>query len=173
MGLSFSLKRDDVSPALTRMALAARNPQAVMRSMGTTFKSITEGNFSSLGMEYRPAPWPAKRDGAPSILQKSTTMVKAFQLEVGDKSATVSNPMIYASIHQFGGVIHAKDGGYLRFKWGPGAGDWATVVSVTIPARPFFPVDTSGKLTLKAEEKIRRAGERALARQAGVEGEAH
>jgi phage gpG-like protein len=163
--VTFTLTRNDVSPKLAGMAQAAKHPEKIFRAMGTTFKSITEGTFNSVGEEYRPKPWAPKRDGSPSILQKSTTLAKAFHLAVSERGATVSNPMIYAAIHQFGGTIHAKNGGYLKFKWGKGAHDWAVVDSVKIPARPFFPVDETGRLTAKAEEKIRRAGERALARE--------
>jgi hypothetical protein len=43
--------------------------------------------------------------------------------------------VVYGPIHEFGGVIKAKDpAGYLRFQTKDGA--WHTVKSVTIPARP-------------------------------------
>ena len=161
----FRLKRDDISPAITRMIQTARHPRPVLRAMGTTFKSITEGTFNSAGADMRPIPWKPKRDGSPSNLQLSTTMSKSFQLAVTDTTATVSNPMPYAGIHQFGRTIKAKIGPYLKFNWG---GGWASVASVTIPARPFFPV-LDGKLTPRAEDLIRRAGERMLLKQAGSE----
>lgn len=41
----------------------------------------------------------------------------------------------HAAIHEFGGVIKAKNGGYLRFKTKDGF--WHTVKEVTIPARPY------------------------------------
>ena len=162
--LSLRITRNDASPALSRLASAARNPTAVFRAMGTTFKSLTEGTFNSVGASYRPKPWPPKRDGTPSILQKSTTLAKSFHLEVAADHATLRTPMIYAAIHQFGGTI--KGNPFLRFQWAPGR--WAVVRQVTIPARPFFPVADNGKLTPAAEAKISAAGQRAIARQAGL-----
>lgn len=162
--ISFKLTRDDLSPALRRLAATAKNPIAVFRAMGTTFKSLTEGTFNSVGASYRPKPWPPKRDGTPSILQKSTTLAKSFHLEVAADHATLRTPMIYAAIHQFGGTIKGKP--FLRFQWAPGR--WAVVRQVTIPARPFFPVADNGKLTPAAETKIAAAGQRAIARQASV-----
>src|SRR5689334_63289 len=97
----FSITHDDISPSLIRLANTARNKLPVLRAMGTTFKSITEGTFNSVGASYRPIPWPAKRDGTPSILQKSTTLAKSFHLSVTGEAATLSNPMPYAAIHQF------------------------------------------------------------------------
>ena len=160
--LSFKITRNDISPALSRMAAAAKNPTAVFRAMGTTFLSITMGNFG-VDPSYRPAPWKEKRDGTPSHLQKSGTLSRNFHLEVGQDHATVqSGVRDYAAIHQFGGTIRGKP--WLRFEWAPGR--WATVAQVTIPARPFFPV-VDDRLTAKAEEKISAAGQRALARQIG------
>lgn len=158
----FSLTRNDISPALTKLAESAKNPTAVFRAMGTTFKSITEGNFNSVGAAYRPQPWKPKWGGAPSILQsRNPVLSKSFQLTVTPNSATVSNPMIYAAIHQFGGVIRAEGRKALRFKIN---GKWVMRKQVTIPARPYFPVE-NGRLTPKAEALIQRAGERAVARQ--------
>jgi phage gpG-like protein len=156
--VTFTLVRNDVSPALSRMAAAARRPAPVFRAMGTTFLSLTMGNFKTT--DYRPSTWAAKRDGSPSHLQKSGTLSRAFHLTVTNTSATVSNPMVYAAIHQFGGTIHGNP--WLRFEWAPGR--WATVAQVSISPRPFFPVEND-KLTPKAEEKIRAAGQRAIERQ--------
>jgi phage gpG-like protein len=158
--VSFKLTRNDISPALARMAAAARNPTAVFRAMGTTFMSLTMGNFKSTA--YRPSAWKAKRDGAPSNLQKAGELSRSFHLEVTSHSATVSSPKVYAAIHQFGGTI--KGNPWLRFQYAPG--QWATVAQVTISARPFFPVEASGeRLTAKAEERIAAAGRRAIERQ--------
>jgi phage gpG-like protein len=145
-GVSFKITRNDISPKLAVLAGEARNPKNVLRAMGTTFMSITMGNFNDVGADYRPTVWAAKKaDGRPSKLQQSGTMSRAFHLEVADKFAKVSNPVIYAATHQFG-----RD-------FGRGA---------PIPARPFFPV-VNGKLTSKAEEKIGKAGERALNKDIG------
>ncbi len=43
--------------------------------------------------------------------------------------------VVYASIHEYGGVIKAKEGGYLRF---PIKGRWVTVKRVVIPKRPLI-----------------------------------
>lgn len=164
LGISLTKTEDTVSPALARLAGTAKNPEPVLRAMGTTFKSITEGNFNSVGAAYRPVPWRPKRDGTASILQsRNPVLSKSFHLTVSNTKATLANPMRYAAIHQFGGVIRPKTAKALRFFSG---GKWYTVKKVTIPARPFFPVTPDGKLTPAAEDKIARAGERALAREA-------
>ena len=162
-----NIKRNDISPALTRMLEMARNPRPVVRAMGTTFKSITEGNFNSAGAEFRPTPWKPKADGTACNLIKSTTLAHSFQLLANERTATVSTPVPYAEIHQTGGVILPKKKQAMRFQIG---GQWVTVKRVVMPARPFFPV-LNGKLTPKAEDYIRRAGERVAAKQIGAASE--
>ena len=102
------------------------------------------GNFNDAGAEYRPKPWAAKKDGTPSKLYKSGDLSRSFHLTVSSTAAIVANSKIYAATHQFGRTE------------GRGA---------PIPARPFFPVDSSGKLTPAAEEKVGAAGMRAIQRQ--------
>lgn len=163
MSFSSTITRDEWTPIFARMKALGRALTPVFRAMGTTFKSITEGTFNSVGASYRPSPWPAKRDGTPSILQSQNPVLsKSFHLAVTATGATLGNPMIYASIHQFGGVIKPKTAKALRFFSG---GRWWTVKKVTIPARPFFPLEPGGtKLTEPAATLIARAGERAVLR---------
>lgn len=149
---------------LDRARRLASNPEPVLRAMGTTLKSITEGTFNSAGAALRPIPWPAKRDGSPSNLQQSTTLAKAFYLRLSGTTAAVGNPTVYAAIHQFGGEIRPKDAKALRFQSG---GRWWVVQKVTMPARPFFPIQGTGataSFTPAASRLITRAGERALER---------
>ena len=160
--LSITLTRNDISPALTRLIRTARRPAPVLRAMGTVFKSITEGNFNSAGASYRPIPWKDKMDGSPSNLQASRQLSRSFHMSVGDKTVTVSNPMIYAAIHQFGGVIRPKKAKFLSFIGPDGTRYFAK--KVTIPPRPFFPV-WQGKLTVAAEKMIAAAGQRAVLAQ--------
>jgi phage gpG-like protein len=153
------LDRNDISPELSRLIRRARNPAPVLRAMGTVFKSITEGNFNEAGATDRPIPWKAKQDGSPSNLQLTRTLSRSFHMEVSAKTVTVSNPMIYAAIHQFGGVIVPKNAKSLM--WTDAAGGKHFAKRVTMPARPFFPV-LNGKLTQHAESLIAAAGKRAM-----------
>jgi len=50
--------------------------------------------------------------------------------------AVVGPTMIYGAIHEFGGVIHAKNKPYLVFQYPKGT--WHSVKSVTIPPRPYM-----------------------------------
>ena len=161
--ISFKLTQDNVSPALARLAATARNPEPVLRAMGTTFKSLTEGTFNSAGAAFRPKPWPPKKDGTPSNLQLTTTLAKSFQLEVTSTYARVSTGVTYSRIHQLGSA-QWNDG--IKFIREIGGKRARTEVRKGIPPRPFFPV-INGRLTPEAERLIGRAGARVIARQAG------
>jgi phage gpG-like protein len=140
--LTFKMTRNDISPALSRMARMAKNPQKVLRSMGMAFQSITMGNFKQ-DPRFRPAPWaPKKKDGQPSYLMLHNILSRSFHLEVTEKYCKVGTPVIYAARHQFG---YEKGG---------------------TPPRPYFPV-LNGKLIPTAEEIIRKAGDRAMRSEIG------
>ena len=169
--LSFTVTRNDIAPTLSKLAATAKNPTPVFRAMGTTFKSITEGNFNSVGAAFRPKPWPAKKDGTPSSLKKSGTLSSSFHLEVTPTFAKVKNPSIYAARHQFGdrGFKAGKKVGSVtnnfsrrRLTQDVLAGSQGT------PPRPYFPVDANGKMTPAAETLVARAGERAVLRESGA-----
>lgn len=160
MSIAVRLDKDDITPSLKRLQRLGRSTAPVMRSMGTTFKSITKGNFSSHGAAYRPIAWKPKRDGQPSNLKLHGDLSKAFHLTVTDTQATLSNPKMYARIHQLGGEIVAKNAKARRFQSG---GRWGSVQKVIMPARPFYPV-LNGQLTPQASEKILAAAKRTLKR---------
>ena len=50
-------------------------------------------------------------------------------------SGRIATNLIYARIHEYGGIIRAKPGGWLRFKTADGS--WHTVKQVRMPARPY------------------------------------
>lgn len=154
-----------LQPLFKRVASLRRDQTPLLRSMGTTLLSITKGNFSKQGASFRPHPWPAKRDGSDSRLKLQGTLYQSIRLDVTKQAATVSAAPVYAAIHQFGGVIKPKSKPLLRFRAG---GRWFSAKQVTIPARPFFPIDRSGSLTRDAELLVFKAGQRALNRMLGI-----
>ena len=156
--VSIRITRDDITPAFKRLTKMGRDTTPVMRSMGNTFKSITEGNFNAAGAGYRPSAWPAKRDGSPSNLKQSGLLWHSFHLTVTKDTATLANPTPYAAIHQFGGTISGKP--LLKFKVGD---RWVSKHQVTMPSRPFYPVK-DGQLIPSAEQLIAAAGMRTVER---------
>jgi len=106
--------------------------------------------FTDAGM--RPAQWAPKKDGTASTLQGRNMGVlrRSLRIEATESSVTIGSDRPYARIHQEGGTIEAKNGGWLRFKTADGK--WVTVRQVTIPARPYLPVMTDGAIMPAAME---------------------
>jgi phage gpG-like protein len=166
---TFTMTKNDISPALARLAASARHPRKVFLAMGNVFKSITVGNFNSAGLQYRPIPWVPKKDGTPATLKKTGLLWKSFNLEVTDQYARLSNPTPYAAVHQFGSAdYHSGDVILEHHETATGS---ITKLSgarkQNIPPRPFYPVE-NGRLTPAAEKLIAAAGEKALMRDAGL-----
>lgn len=164
-----------VRALLARARAAVARPEPVLRAAGTTLLSLILGNFSAHGAGFRPAPWPPKKDGSPATLKKSGTLSSSFQLSVSATAATISNPMPYAALHQFGGrtAPHTIEPRRARaLHWISGGGDhFARRVhhpGSNIPARPFIPITPSGDLTPAAATLIRAAAERAWRRETGL-----
>jgi phage gpG-like protein len=65
----------------------------------------------------------------------------------GGRDVNISANTPYAAIHQFGGVIHARNAPYLRFRLP--TGQWVSVKSVTIPARPYLVVQKGDMQTIQ------------------------
>ncbi len=85
--------------------------------------------------------WRAKLQGG-KTLQNTGRLRDSIQLVVKGNQISVGTNVKYARVHQFGATIRAKGGGYLTFK---GAGNWAKVRSVSIPARPFLGLSKDGE----------------------------
>jgi phage gpG-like protein len=154
------IARDDLRPKFRALEKIGRDTTPVVRAMGNTLLSITQRNFSSLGTDERPTPWPPKYGGKPATLKQSGLLWHSFHLTVTPRTATVANPTKYAAIHQFGGIIRAK-GKALVFNGLNGKKVFRK--QVKIPARPFYPI-INGQLTPSAAKKIADAGERVITR---------
>ena len=77
-------------------------------------------------------------DGHPDHLKGGKGRLRGsitHQVDESGLTAKIGSNVIYARIHEFGGVIKAKNAPYLMFK---GEDGWVRVKEVTIPARPYL-----------------------------------
>lgn len=162
-GLTIKITKDTATPALRAALAQARNPQAILRAVGTQIVSIAKRAFREPSL--RAAPWRPKRDGSPSNLILHGVLSKSIRItELTDRNVSVGSDRIYAAIHQLGGIIRPTQKKALKFQIG---GKWFTVKKVVIPARPFLPFDANGRLIPAAEVKVRATIDRAVALQLG------
>jgi phage gpG-like protein len=158
MSLSARITRDDVSPAFDRLSVALSRLEPILRKIGVEIVSLTKDSFENESL--RVAPWAPKRDGTPATLIKSGLLQLSIRIiNIGATSVTVGSDRVYAAIQQLGGTIEPKAGKKLRFTVG---GVTFFVSRVTIPPRPFFPIDASGNLSSLAQQRIAAVLEKAL-----------
>ena len=82
-----------------------------------------------------------ERDAKGKASYKSGTLKRSIHIEPIEKTKTrvvvsVGTNLEYARIQEFGGVVKAKKGPFLRFKTADG--EWHSVRAVIIPAHPYL-----------------------------------
>ena len=71
-----------------------------------------------------------------SLMRKTGTLAKSINYKLSnDYLSKVGTNVKYAAIHEFGGIIKAKNASALHFKIGD---KWITVKEVVIPKRPYL-----------------------------------
>ena len=137
MQIHVTIEDGQVRAMLGKLAGRMGNLTPVMRSIGEIVRTSIERNFEAGG---RPVRWPlsgrVKQFGGQTLTDKAI-LRRSFTVRGYPDRAEVGTNVKYAAIHQFGGVIQAKNKPYLRFKIG---GRFVSKKSVTIPERPFMMV---------------------------------
>lgn len=165
----FEIKIDDkaVMSSLDRLAATAHNMSPIMRVISQELARQTEKNFAAEGrpkwmgisrstLEGRVMARTKTRDGTikkgairkdgrigksigsrvgGQILQDTGQLAASVKTRHDASSATVGSNKFYAAIHQLGGKTGRRH-------------------KVTMPARPFLPIDAQGKLQPEDEENI-------------------
>ena len=130
----------------------------MMQGIAAELLSMTEDNFEreSWGNE----PWqPTHRGG--KILQLSGHLAASIHTLATNQRAQIGSNKIYAAIHHIGGDIHAQNVPYLMIPLG--SGRFARKTSVTIPARPYLPINGNGALQSDGKSRILDVARDALA----------
>lgn len=170
MTASITLTADTTAAlaGLVRLRERAVHLQPVLDRVGAALESSTIERFDA-GVSPAGAPWkPSNRavagsrvevgrkrkDGSRKVVMGriGKTLVDSARLRnsithsADDTSVDVGSNVVYAAVHQFGATITAKGGGALRFRLA--SGDFVTVKSVTIPARPYLGISPADELTI-------------------------
>lgn len=122
----------------------------LMRTIGSYLRDATRQRFRD---QHGPdgAPWKpslrAQLSGGQTLVEHGI-LRDSYNDQATADTATVGSADIRARIHHFGGTITAKGGGALRFSL-PGGG-FATVKSVTMPARPALGVSAEDRVEISA-----------------------
>lgn len=139
--LTIELNERDLTRGLSNLLRNLQNRRPMMQGIAAELLSMTKDNFEreSWGNE----PWqPTYRGG--KILQLSGQLAASIHTLATNQIAKIGTNKIYAAIHHIGGDIHAQNAPYLMIPLGNGR--FARKQSVTIPTRPYLPINASGQL---------------------------
>lgn len=160
-GISAQISYDDSSVRSALMGLIAlgQNPAPVMRDLAAYGEASTLERFhTETGPDGKP--W---KKSLRAMLTGGKTLTQAGHLgdsithDSGRDWAAWGTNMIYARIHQLGGVIKPKvAGGRLRFRLANGA--FVSVAQITMPARPYLGVNADDKVEMISLIKRRLRG---------------
>ncbi|MFC3874860.1 phage virion morphogenesis protein [Neisseria musculi] len=133
--LEISLDASRLEHGLGQLLKNATNTRPMMRAIATEMVSLTEDNFEneSWGGEK----WKQSKRAANGgkTLQLTGQLAASISTKVGNDFAQIGSNKKYAAIHHLGGQA--------------GRGR-----KVTIPARPYLPINGSGQLQNGAEKKL-------------------
>ncbi|MBN9243388.1 MAG: phage virion morphogenesis protein [Mesorhizobium sp.] len=140
-GAVLTLDIRNTDDALARLLEAASDLKPALKNIGVELERSTKERIareeSPDGSHFAPLnPLYAKTKKGPGILRgESGDLANIVWQLAGDDTVEVGTNAIYGAIHQFGGVIKARNAAALFFSMG---GESFTVDNVTIPARPFL-----------------------------------
>ncbi|AKH36895.1 MULTISPECIES: phage virion morphogenesis protein [Nitrosomonas] len=143
-GQSFEISYDDarIRANLQRLMTLGRDQSRVMQDIANKLEQSTRQRFISQtspdGARWKPS-LRAKLTGKRTLIL-DRHLLDSVAHDSGRNFAQVSVNRVYAAIHQFGGIIKAKNGKGLRFRLANG--DFVIRKSVTIPARPYMGIST-------------------------------
>lgn len=139
--LTHTLDTDAADSALAQMLHDGEDLTPLMQNIGMLLEASAKFRIRSSNTSPENVSWPkslrAKEDGGKTLFD-SGRLEESIQYIAGPNQVEVGSNVIYAAVHQTGHTITAKAGGALHFAL-PGGG-YATVGSVTIPARPYLGV---------------------------------
>lgn len=134
-----------IIPRLERLAdLPAAE---LMDAIGALGVSQTQRRIASEKTSPDGEAWQPNRRGG-SILVLEGHLLGSIDHEASAEQASWGSPLVYAAIHQMGGVIKAKNGKRLRFTIG---NQEFFPASVTIPARPYLGLSEANKEEIAQE----------------------
>lgn len=130
-----------VRGALLRLIALGQNPQPALQDIAALGESSTRLRFRTQtgpdGQRWKPSLRVLMSGGR--TLSKDGHLAGSLSSSATRTFAQWGVNRIYAAIHQFGGVIRAKDAKALKF-FLPGGG-FAVVKAVQMPARPYLGVN--------------------------------
>lgn len=178
--VSITIDDSQLQAALQRLEHAGVDLSPAMRKIAQALHKVTEDNFAAEGRPRWEPSERAKKEGGVT-LQQTGRLAASISTDYSSRDAVIGSNVVYAAIHQFGGKIeraayskqvrHRTDakGNLVRTSHFNGKGlvfakdshkraqtRWFEVEahSIDMPARPYLPITTDGKLQPEAREEV-------------------
>jgi phage virion morphogenesis protein len=140
-----------VRASFARMQRIGGDPANYLRAVGGVIKESTRMRFETStapdGSKWKPV----LRGGMP-LRNTGTHLMNALSFQVQGNAVTVGVPYAWASVHQYGKTIVAKNKPFLVFKIN---GVTVFAKRVTIPARPFLGISPIDRFEIR--EALKRS----------------
>lgn len=139
---------DELGPLLARLIAAGTDLSPAMDEIGAAMVASTlfrfEGEAGPDGTAWQPSAR-ALAEGGQTLTDRGHLRASITH-RADSESVEWGSNLVYAAIHQLGGVIRAKTARGLRFPVGDG---YAIVQSVTMPARPYLGLDDGDEVEIR------------------------
>jgi len=144
-GTSFKMDLGPFAAAVGKAVAEISDTQRLAENIGEALVSGTHDRFEQ-GVAPDGTPWkPTVRGG--QILVDTGRLKNSIGYEASPAMVVVGTNAEYASTHQEGAEIKAKNAKNLKFKVGD---KWVSKPSVTVPPRPFVGISEEDKQESKA-----------------------
>lgn len=135
MTIVVEVKDGGVQAGLAALIAAGEDLTTPLNRVGAAWAGRVGTHFLA-GTDPYGAPWqPTIRGG--QVLVDTGRLRRSIDFQASADGLAVGTNTLYARVHQFGATIVPKVAKFLRFKIGK---KWVTTKKVTIPARPFLPL---------------------------------
>lgn len=154
-GAALTITVDDLAAgqALDRLLAAAGDLQPALKNVGEALRQSTidriQAGVSPDGTAFAPLnpDYARVEKKGPGILRGESGDLASIVYQVAGDEVAIGNNVVYGAIHQFGGVIKAKNAPALVFSLG---GRTVHVDQVTMPARPYLGVSAEDEAEIRA-----------------------
>lgn len=135
--VKIDISNQAVTTAFNKLLQLGQNPAPALEGIGSLMQAKVQTGFRTSTSPYG-GQWdkPGHRSGKPLI--NSGQLLKSIDYRLVGNAVEIGTNKHYAAIHQFGGVIKPKNKTRLFFMLGKRK---IFARQVTIPARPFLPVN--------------------------------
>lgn len=134
---------DHIKQRLSR--LSQFNRALALEQIGGLVESQTKRRISSEKRSPDGVPWKPNLEGT-SILVREGHLLSSIHYVVGGDHVRIGSGLIYAAIHQLGGVITPKKAKRLAFTL---RGKSVFAKKVTIPARPYLGLSAANEVEIE------------------------